>query len=241
MDSYKVLALIPARSKSKGIPHKNLLKLAGKPLIAFSIQQALSSKRINRVIVSTDGEEIAGIAREFGAEVPFFRPAEYARDHSPDIDVFRHALKWLLENEAYVPDLVVHLRPPSPVRRMELIDKAIDILKEHKDADALRSVSVALQTPFEMWHIDSDGFMQPVLRLEGVKDPQSLPRQQLPLIYWQNGYVDVFRPRAVFEKNSMWGERVISFIVEEPLFELDYPHNIPMVEEALISLEKGLP
>ncbi|MBN2304975.1 MAG: acylneuraminate cytidylyltransferase family protein [Anaerolineae bacterium] len=236
----RILALIPARGGSKGIPGKNIMNIAGKPLIAYSILHAQQSQRINRVIVSTDDEKIAAVAREWGAEVPFMRPAEYAQDLSPDIDVFRHTLEWLKEHEDYVPDVMVQLRPPGPVRRVELIDAAIDKLLAHPEADALRTVTLAIQTPYKMWFFTDDGHMTPVARLDGVPDSQSLPRQQLPPVYWQNGYVDVIRPRAVLEKNSMWGDCVIPFIVDDPLLEIDYPENIPAVEEALQRLQDGL-
>lgn len=236
-----VCALIPARGGSKGIPRKNLLVLRGKPLIAYSIQQAQASRRITRVIVSTDDEEIAAVARAWGAEVPFRRPAELAGDLSPDIDAFRHALTWLDEHERYRPEAVVHLRPPGPVRRVELIDQAVDLLLSRPDADAVRSVRRALQTPYKMWRILEDGTMAPALRLEGVADCQSLPRQSLPVVYWQSGYVDVLRPRAVLEFDSMWGRRVLPFVVEEQIFEIDYPEQVPAVEEALERLERGEP
>lgn len=219
------------------MPGKNIISIRGRPLIAYSILHAKASRRINRVVVSTDDKEIASVAKEWGAEVPFMRPAEYALDSSPDIDVFRHALCWLKENEGYEPEMVVHLRPPGPVRRVELIDEAIDLLASHPDADAVRSVSPALQTPYKMWSIATDGYLAPLLCIEGVVDCQSLPRQQLPKVFWQNGYVDVIRPRAVLEKNSMWGERVLPFVVAETLFELDYPEDIPAIEEALKRVE----
>lgn len=237
----RVLALIPARGGSKGIPRKNVMPLAGKPLIAYSILQAQASRYINRVIVSTDDDEIAAVARDWGAEVPFMRPAEYAQDLSPDIDAFRHALTWLKQHEDYNPDMVVHLRPPGPVRRVELIDQAIELLQTHPEADAVRSVSLARQTPYKMWRIAPDGKLEPLLRVEGMPDCQSVPRQQLPVVYWQNGYVDVLRPRAVLEKNSMWGDCALPFIVEDELYELDYPEDIPAVEAALLRLEQGLP
>ena len=167
------------------------------------------------------------------------RPADYAQDLSPDIDVFRHALTWLREHEGYSPDLVVHLRPPGPVRRAERIDEAIDVLMGHPEADALRSVNLARQTPYKMWRITREGYMEPVLRITGVRDCQSLPRQCLPTVYWQNGYVDVIRPRAVMAKNSMWGDCAIPFVVDEHLFEVDYPEDIPLVEDALRCLERG--
>jgi CMP-N-acetylneuraminic acid synthetase len=236
----QVLALIPARGGSKGIPRKNVMTLAGKPVIAYSILQAQASRRISRIVVSTDDEETGRVARQWGAEAPFARPAEYAQDSSPDIDVFRHALSWLKENEGYEPDMVVHLRPTGPVRRVELIDQAVDLLAAHPKADAVRSVSTAHQTPYKMWRITSEGRLQPLLRIDGVADCQSLPRQRLPAVYWQNGYVDVIRPRAVLEKNSMWGECALPFIVEETLFELDYPEDIPAIEVALKRLDEGL-
>jgi len=236
-----ILALIPARGGSKGIPRKNIMPIAGKPLISYSIQQALASKRITRAIVSTDDDEIAQVARQYGAEVPFIRPSEFAQDLSPDIDVFRHTLQWLAEHESYMPEAVVHLRPPGPMRDVELIDRAIDLLLDHPEADAVRSVSLALQTPYKMWSIDEKGILNPVMRLEGITDCQSLPRQQLPQIYWQNGYVDVIRPRAVLEKNSMWGDTAIPFIIDEPLLEIDYPEDVPVVEAALKQQADGVP
>jgi N-acylneuraminate cytidylyltransferase len=235
----KVLALIPARGGSKGIARKNLLRLGGKPLIAYSILQARASIRIDRVIVSTDDEEIALVAREWGAEVPFLRPAAFAADLSTDLEVFRHALDWLVEHENYRPGMVVHLRPPSPVRRIDLIDAAVDLLAQHPEADAVRSVSVARQTPFKMWTVTPGGYLEPIVRLPGVADSQSLPRQKLPLAYWQNGYVDVVRPRAVQEKNSMWGDCALPLVIDEQLFELDYPEDIPAVEAALEQLRDG--
>lgn len=235
-----ILALIPARGGSKGIPRKNILNLLGKPLIAYSIKHALDSRFISRVIVSTDDLEIADVSRQWGAEVPFIRPTEFAGDLSPDIDVFSHSLTWLRDNEGYTPDMVVHLRPPGPVRRVEHIDEAIQLLINHPKADAVRSVTTALQSPYKMWHL-VDGKLAPILRIEGIVDCQSIPRQSLPTVYWQNGYVDVVRPRAILEKHSMWGDTVLPYFVDDPLFEIDYPENIPSVEEALKRLQEGLP
>ncbi len=238
MGRRDILAFIPARGGSKGVPRKNILPIAGKPLIAYSILQALAATRITRVVVSTDDEEIAAVARTWGAEVPFMRPAWCAQDASPDIDVFRHALDWLVEHEGYLPEAVVHLRPPGPVRRVEHIDQAIDLLLSHPDADAVRSVSLARQTPYKMWRVDPAGYLRPLLQLEDTPDCQSLPRQRLPLVYWQNGYVDVIRPRAVLEKHSMWGTSVLPFVHNEHLLEVDYPEDIPAVEHALRLLQE---
>lgn len=235
-----VLALIPARGGSKGIPRKNVLEIAGKPLIAWSIRHALESARITRVVVSTDDEEIAAVARAWGAEVPFLRPAEYAGDLAPDIDVFRHALRSLAETEDYRPEAVVHLRPTGPVRRVADVDAAVDLLLGAPDADAVRSVSLVHQSPYKMWRLEDDGSMRPLLTIPGVPDCQSQARQSLPKVYWQNGYVDVLRPRAVLEKDSMWGDRVLAFVVDTTLFELDYPEDVEPVAEALRRLERGI-
>ena len=236
-----ILALIPARGGSKGIPRKNIRLLLDKPLIAYSIEHAQASAHINRVIVSTDDAEIAGFARQWGAEVPFMRPAEYAQDLSPDIDVFRHALVWLAEHEGRRPELVVHLRPTGPVRRVDLIDQAISRMLAHPEADSLRSVSWPIQTPYKMWQMDDDGYLRPILHVDALPDCQSMPRQMLPEVWWQNGYVDVIRPRAILEMDSMTGQHVMAFVVNEPIYEIDYEDSVPVVEEALRRMQEGLP
>ena len=234
----EVLALIPARGGSKGIPRKNLLTLAGKPLIAYSIEQALASRRVTRTIVSTDDPEIADVARQCGADVPYMRPSEYAQDASPDIDVFRHALEWLREHERYACEIVVHLRPSGPVRRVALVDRAIDLMLRHPEADSLRSVSLPAETPYKMWRI-TNGYLEPLLGADGIREPYGLPRQSLPEVFWQNGYVDIVRPRVVLELGMMAGCRILPFIVDEPVLELDYPEAIPGVEAALSALAEG--
>ena len=182
----EILALIPARGGSKGIPRKNVRLVAGKPLIVYSIEQALSSRLITRVIVSTDDEEIAEISRNHGAEVPFMRPSDYAQDLSPDIDVFRHALEWLRDHESYEPEAVVHLRPPVPVRRVDIIDRAIREFLEHPEADSLRSICRPLQTPYKMWRI-LNGYLEPIVTVGGVAESYNAPRQLLPEVYRQSG------------------------------------------------------
>ncbi len=233
-----VLALIPARGGSKSVPRKNLLPVAGKPLIAYSIRHALACSAITRTLVSTDDREIAEVAREHGAEVPFSRPAEFAGDFATDLQVFRHALAWLADEEGYVPELVVHLRPTGPVRDVALIERAIALMLKHPEADALRSVSLAEQTPYKMWRIE-DSYLRPLIELSGFPEAHSMPRQKLPQAYWQNGYVDIVRPRAIVEYDSMVGKVVLPFIVEGKIHELDYPEQIPALEQAVLAWERG--
>ena len=158
--NFKVLALIPARGGSKGIPGKNIRLLAGKPLIAHSIEQAKASKYVDRVIISTDDEKITQVAREFGAEVPFMRPAEIAQDLTPDFPAFEHCLDWLKEYEGYEPDIVVHLRPTGPLRTSKQIDDGIELLAKYPEADSVRSVNEPPKSPYKMWVI-GENFMKP--------------------------------------------------------------------------------
>jgi N-acylneuraminate cytidylyltransferase len=238
-----VLALVPARGGSKGVARKNVRPLAGKPLIAHTIEHALASQRITRTIVSTDDDEIADVASAFGAEVPFRRPSEFAQDLSPDIDVFRHALEWLRDEEGYVPELVVHLRPTGPLRNVRRIDEAIELLLSRPDADSLRSVSWPSQTPYKMWR-EHEGLLEPLLDLPGVPEFYCLPRQTLPEVWWQNGYVDIVRSRVVLEEGRMCGERILAFVVDDPIVEIDYEDSLAKAERLIAegrSAEDALP
>ncbi|HEY5372456.1 MAG TPA: acylneuraminate cytidylyltransferase family protein [Polyangiaceae bacterium] len=239
MNKPEVLALIPARGGSKSVPRKNLLQVAGKPLIAYSIGHALECTRITRTIVSTDDDEIAEVARSFGAEVPFRRPAEAATDTATDLQVFRHALLFLQE-QGYTPELVVHLRPTGPVRRIELIEHAINMMLRHPEADSLRAVGLADQTPYKMWRIEGS-YLRQALPLAGFPESHSMPRQKLPAVYWQNGYVDIVRPRTIIELDSMVGQVVLPFVVEGKIHELDYPEQIPELAAAVERWQRGEP
>ncbi|HVU01482.1 MAG TPA: acylneuraminate cytidylyltransferase family protein [Polyangiaceae bacterium] len=231
MSRREVMALIPARGGSKSVPRKNVLPLLGKPLIAYTIEHALACPRITRVVVSTDDPEIAEVSRAFGAEVPFTRPAEYATDDATDFDVFRHAALWCKE-QGYEPELLVHLRATTPVRRVERITRAVELMLAHPEADSLRSVGLADQTPYKMWRIQ-DGLLTPVVTIPGLLEAHSMPRQSLPAAYWQNGYVDVVRPRTVLQLHSMCGTSILPFVVEPDGPDLDYPDQIPAIEDAI--------
>lgn len=229
--SLEVLALILARGGSKGIPRKNVRLFAGKPLIAYSIEQAEAARTVTRVVVSTDDVEIADVARRHGAEVPFLRPAELALDDSLDIEAFEHALRWLAEYEQYRPDLIVQLRPTEPVRYIEEIDDAVALMLAHPEATALKSVSIAQQTPYKMW-CDREGYLDPLLQLADIAEPHTLPRQRLPRVYWQNGVIDIVRPEVV-AAGRMYGDRVLPLMLSDARPPLDEPDDIPEVEAAL--------
>jgi CMP-N,N'-diacetyllegionaminic acid synthase len=232
MSRKEVMALIPARGGSKSVPRKNLLPVAGRPLLAYSIMHAQACPSITRIVVSTDDDEISSVAKAFGADVPFKRPAEAATDAATDLQVFRHALSWLAEREGYVPELIVHLRPTGPVREAALIERAVQLMLQNPDADALRSVGTADQTPYKMWRIE-DSFLRPLIELPGYPEAHSMPRQKLPAAYWQNGYVDIVRPRTIIDLESMTGNVILPFVVEGKIHELDYPDQIPALEQAV--------
>lgn len=235
-DIPEVLAVIPARGGSKGVPKKNITKLGGVPLIGYSIKVANESKFITRTIVSTDDLEIAEVAKFHGAEIPFIRPSEFAQDDTPDLPVFQHALKWLKEKENYVPGIIVHIRPTAPlafsrvikkygksgkekwiyINRTEEIDKAVSVLISDKEADSVRSVNIPDDTPFKMWKAEGNWLIPLIESKE--KDIYNTARQYLPVAYNQNGYADVTRYATIIEKKSMTGEKIKHQIIDSDYF-----------------------
>lgn len=220
----EVLAIIPARGGSKGIPRKNIKDFAGYPLIAYSILAGVRSKLVTRTIISTDDEEIAAVAREWGAEVPFLRPEEFARDNTTDLPVYKHALEWLHEHEDYRPDVVVQLRPTSPIRPLTCVDEAVSLLLINPMADSVRGVVMAAQNPFKMWKIEPEGRMIPLVGVPGVNEPYNAPRQVLPDVFWQTGHIDAIRPHVILEKQSMSGRVILPLVIDQKYTaDLDTP------------------
>jgi len=217
----EILAVIPARGGSKGIPRKNIKNFAGYPLIAYSIQAGLNSKYVTRTIVSTDDEEIAAVAREYGAEIPFLRPAEYAQDATLDFPVFENLLRMIKEMENYVPDLVIQLRPTSPIRPVNLVDDAIELILSDDEIDSVRGVVPSGQNPYKMWKVDpSSGYMSGLLKVEGIDEPYNSARQALPETYWQTGHIDVIRTSVITDKKSMSGKNIKPIFIN-PDFTVD--------------------
>ncbi len=227
----KVLALVPARGGSKGIPRKNLQLLGGKPLVAHAIQTGLAASRVSRVVCSTDDEEVADVARAAGAEVPFLRPAELAGDASEDWPVFFHALEWLERHEGWQPDLVVNLRPTSPLRQPHHVDDAIELLLR-TDAESVKAVCVARQHPHKMWLRRPDDLLEPFLKTElRLQRGPDVPRAELDEVYWQNGVVDVTRRSVILEQRRVIGSRVAGLVTSlEDSIDIDTPLDLAMAE-----------
>jgi CMP-N-acetylneuraminic acid synthetase len=211
----EILAVIPARGGSKGLPRKNVRNFLGRPLVWWSVDAACRGRRVTRVVVSTDDEEIASVARAAGAEVPFRRPPELAGDRVPDLPVFEHVLEWLRRAEGYDPELVVHLRPTSPLRPAGLVDEGIERLVGEPNADSLRVVCEPDNNPFKMWRIEG-GFLVPLVD-SGVPEQYNRPRQELPTVYWQIGMLDVIRTRTITDLGSMSGRRILPMVVDRSL------------------------
>ena len=204
----QVLAIIPARGGSKGIKRKNLVPIAGKPLLVHSIEHARASQCVTRVLVSTEDREIAEVAREAGAEVPFMRPDILAGDTVLDLPVFKHVLDTLMERESYVPDLIVHLRPTTPLRKASWIDSAVERLWTTAQADSIRSV------------------LDAIMRHEHPT-PYLLRRQDLPLMYYYNCVIDVTRPTTIQNMHSMTGDHILPFVMEpDDVIDIDSARDL---------------
>lgn len=222
------IAIIPARSGSKGIPNKNILPLAGRPLIAYSIVAARNCKLIDRVIVSTDSEKYTDIARKYGAETPFLRPTEIAGDTSTDCDYVLHLLNWLEITEGAIPDYVVLLRPTTPLRDPVLIDRAIHGFMNKPSATSLRSAHEMSETAYKKVEIDN-GYFKTAISGSFALDSANNPRQSFPKTYSPNGYVDVLRTLFVLENNMIYGDRVMAFVTPRT-YEVDTIEDFEFLE-----------
>ena len=233
-DKKEILALIPARGGSKSIPKKNIIDLGGFPLIAYSIAAAKISKHISRIIVSTDSEEIAGVAKQFGAEVPFLRPAEFATDTAVDFDVVKHAIGWLREHEQNEPEYIVFLRPTTPLRDPAIIDTAIGDILAHNEATSLRSGHEIRESPYKLFGKEGDYFVG-LFPQDPRPEYYNLPRQSFPPVYQPDGYVDIWKRQTVMEKGGLHGDKILACTVED-VGELDNPQDVEFVR---FQLQKG--
>ncbi len=210
--TQNVVAIIPARGGSKGVPGKNIRPLAGQPLIAHTINAALQSRSIHRVIVSTDDPKIAEVARRFGAEVPFLRPAEFATDTATSLCVVQHAMRWLVENENCRPAAIAVLAPTSPLRTVAQIDATIDLLWR-SESDSALTICAVEDHPYFIYQQEADGVLSELVPLAD----KPLRRQDLPTFYTHSQAVVVSRCRylaqcdpqqAIFDFRSMAGYRI---------------------------------
>ena len=207
-------ALIPARAGSKRVPGKNVRTFRGHPLLAYTITAAQQSGVFARVIVSTDSEDVAALARYYGAEVPFLRPAEYARDLSPDIDWLSDMMRQL-QAAGELPEAFALLRPTSPFRLPETIRRAHRLCFSTPAADSLRAVERCRQHPAKMWCLGDGPFMRPFLDDGGANPPwHSSAYQALPCVYAQNASLEIAWTRVVMEQGTIAGRNIVPFVTE---------------------------
>ncbi|MSU56526.1 MAG: acylneuraminate cytidylyltransferase family protein [Candidatus Taylorbacteria bacterium] len=237
----EVLGVILARGGSKSIPKKSITPCAGSPLMHYTIQAAKRAPSITRLIISTDDEEMAEFARSNGVEVPFMRPKELAEDLTPDLPVFEHVLAELKAREGYVPDVVVHLRPTTPLKKTSDIEAGIALLLSRPDAQSVRSICEPLHTPFKMYqHNEESGMLEPLLPkvfpevFEQYPEAYNMPRQLLPKVWRHSGYIDVIRPDVISELHSMSGTRIVPLRFEKWRdIDIDSPIEVAMAEKVI--------
>jgi len=228
----KIIAIIPARGGSKGIPKKNIKIIAGKPLIAYTIEPALKSKYLERVIVSTDSQEITEVAKKYGVEVPFLRPKELARDDSPVIDALFHALSWF-EKRGECFDVVVLLEPTSPLRKDDDIDNAIKLfLKNYDKTDSLIGIGEIhsdTQHPYGVIKKIEAGYVKPF-----IKHKEPYQRQQLKKAYSVYGGIYISKVDTLKKYKTFYQKRTTPYFIERwQNYEIDDIYDFICVEAIL--------
>lgn len=230
-----VLGLITARGGSKGLPRKNIRPLAGKPLVAWTIEAALNCPALSRVVVSTDDAEIAEVCRKWGADIPFIRPGELAQDDSPHMDVIIHAIKWLKDNENWCSDYVMLLQPTSPFCNAQDIDMAVALAKKRK-ADSVVSVTEAPSHPYFIRRITEEGTL-----VDFAKKPEGyLPRQLLPPAFFENGAIYLARREVLIEKRTFYTDRTYAYVMPpERSLNIDTPWDLYLADLILKDRNKN--
>jgi N-acylneuraminate cytidylyltransferase len=229
-----VVSIIPARSGSKGIRDKNLQIIGGKTLLEWTILASIKSEQIDRTIVSTDSEMYAELCRNAGAEVPFIRPADISGDKSTDFQFISHAMDYL-ESEGKISDLLVHLRPTTPLRDPETIDKAVNEFKENKKRfSSLRSVHEMGESAYKTFEISENGNLQTVFTKINEIDSSNNARQNFPKTFVANGYVDVLNCEFISDKSQIHGDNVKAFLTE-PVLEVDTLWDLELIQMQVVA------
>ena len=221
-----ILGIIPARGGSKAIPRKNLAILANKPLIAWTVEAAIESDSLDRLVISTDDPEIAEAGKKLGAEVPFLRPTDLASDTATSMDVILHAIRWLEENESYRPDYVLLLQPTSPLRTVTDIRKSIELLLA-KRGDSLVSVCESHQHPLWMKSVNEDG------KLVDLYPQSATPtrRQDLPPVFALNGAIYLALRTFLLSERTFITDRTYAYVMpENRSLDVDTPWDLYLAD-----------
>jgi CMP-N,N'-diacetyllegionaminic acid synthase len=234
-DMRSIIGLIPARGGSKGIPRKNLKLIAGKPLIAWTIETALQSDNLSRVIVSTEDREIAQIAQSYGAEVPFMRPVELAQDESSSVSVAVHAIQWLQRNEGFDQEYLALLQPTSPLRKVSDIDDTIELAYD-KSADAATTIVETHAHPYLVRRIAENGILEEFINCD-ISYPR---RQSLPPAYFLNGAVYVNRCSSLLSGKTFYPKKIYGHIMpQERSMQVDSYFDLYLVDLILRNISNA--
>lgn len=213
----KILCLIPAR-KGSSLKDKNIRNYKGKPLIFYSINTALKSKFINKIIISTDSKKYKKFCiKKFGnkIEIPFLRPKSISDANSTDDEWIKHCLLFLKKKQNYIPDIIIHLRPTTPNRNVKIIDKAIKFfLKNQKNASSLRSANTFSQPPEKMFKM-VNGFFKGYFKNKKNDEYYNLPRQRFSKAYLPNGYIDILKPNVILNTGLLHGNKILPYITDQ--------------------------
>lgn len=223
----EVVAIIPARSGSKGVKDKNIKKLFGHSLLEWSINAAKQSQLIDRVFISTDSLEYARIGEQLGVEVPFLRPSSISGDNASDLDFIIHILEELGKMSLY-PEYLVHLRPTTPIRDPKIIDDAITLFKNNIQFNSLRSVHKMAESSYKTLEINN-GSLTPLSLFGSVEIDPNAPRQSFPDTYQANGYVDVLSTSFIAENKKLHGKKILPFVTD-PSYEVDSMEDFEYLE-----------
>lgn len=223
----RVLGIVPARGGSKGIPRKNITLLAGQPLLAYTALAALSAKRLERVVLSTEDEEIAAVGRQWGLDVPFMRPAELARDDTPGIVVLQHVVREL-ELQGHSFDAIFTLQPTNPLRRTEDIDGAIELLERTHADSVISFVDVGEKHPARMKYVDVDGR---VIDPPFAEEVEGQRRQELSKLYLREGSIYLTRRDVLMRENSLKGRDCRAWLIaSDRACNIDEPFDLMLAE-----------
>ena len=223
-----IIALIPARSGSKGVPHKNIKSLCGYTLLEWSIAACKKCKLIDDIYVSTDSEEYRQLAIRKGAKAPFLRPKEISADYSTDYEFIVHTLDWLKENKNE-PDIIAHIRPTTPLRKVSLMDQAIKSFLSNKKATALRSVHEMSESAYKTFEISENKKLKCICSENFNLDDSNNARQKFPKTYSANGYIDLLSTKFIRSNGLLHGNNVIPFITPNTI-EVDSVDDFEYLE-----------
>jgi CMP-N,N'-diacetyllegionaminic acid synthase len=229
----KILAIIPARGGSKGLPMKNIKKMAGIPLIKHTILAAKKAKVFDKIIVSTDNEKILEIAKKEGLEIPFLRPKRISKDKSSTVDAIKHTIDFL-EKESYVPEIIVVLQPTSPLRKIQEIKKAVNLLKKSNATSVISVTKIKTHPYSSFWH--NTKYLKPFKE----NFEKFTLRQDKPSLYYPTGSIYAFKLKTLKKYDSVYGPRIKPMInkFEEDITDIDSLYDFFLAEQTLLNWKK---